>query len=229
MEDYLWTRCKFNKPSHSYFKFPDEDVLDKVLENFYLPIFPIFTKKLTRFVTAPRMFWPSRLRGSHLEAAHSLEDIKEVTTQETLLPTEDGFKLGTKMGHLLDSNIGGAQDMIYSRFFEGLARHLNVPSASDAVRLLSQYSYGNDFFFDEVVKPGPLFIATSTNDTELERKILEIYEMATESAKGLDKGTSRSIMLSCSWKELGECWTKIASEQGICYTDYKAGLWVRLK
>lgn len=224
MEEYLWMRCKFTKPSISMFSLPENtERMEEILEKFYLLIFPVFTKELTRFDGMIRVFWPNRLMAKHLEPPHSLVDIINGTKIKTVIPMDDGFKLGTKIGYLLDNNIGNAKDIIYDKVFEGLGRFLNTPSSGDAIRLLSRFSYGNDFFFDKNELGKALPYVTETNDPHLERKILQIYKMATESAEELGYSASRSMLAWCSWKMLGDCWTKVASETGICHTSYRSG------
>lgn len=221
MEDYLLTSCQFTKPHDSLFEMPDTpQKTEEILEKYYFPMFPVFSKKLVRVLTMPRLFWPKRPRAVHLETAHSIDDIENISINVNLLPTDDGFKLGTKLGYLLDNKIGGARDLIYDKVFEGLAKHLNVGHPSEAIWLLSQFSYGNDFFFDEIKTARPPQVKING---DLEKKVVELFEMAFESAIEPNYSSSRSILPLCSWRELGECWTKIVSEQGICYTNYKEG------
>lgn len=57
-----------------------------------------------------------------------------------------------------------------------------------------------------------------------EDTITELYKLAVEEINALEVGSSRSLLPSCNWADDHACWSPIATDRGLCYTNYHKGI-----
>lgn len=111
-----------------------------------------------------------------------------------------------------------AQEFVFS----DMARRLDLrgPDAFiEAARLINHYAYGEPMILE---KDGDDATLDLENLAEGSNKFVEeLVELSVPLVNG--EGTKRSpksLLPSCDWDISGKCWTRVVTDQGLCFTNY---------
>lgn len=131
-----------------------------------------------------------------------------------------------------------AQEYVFSDLSKrlGLADE-DTNSFVEAMRIVNLFTYSGPLVADkkekeclahpcreETSNPGEKECCELVAKARMSKDVIkEIMELTVPHVNAADAETQSSMLPRCSWSEAGECWSRVTTDMGVCFTNFMKG------